>query len=100
MEIKRRKKFSDEYKQDVIRMLEEKEIPIKNLANDMGIGVDLLYSWRRKYGKDKQNNIGKEDSSAEVKKLLRRLKEVEEERDILKKAMAIFTQPTKPGIGS
>ncbi|MGZ5486823.1 MAG: transposase [Nitrososphaeraceae archaeon] len=100
MEIKRRKKFSDEYKQDVIRMLEEKEIPIKKLASDMGIGVDLLYSWRRKYGKDKQNNIGKEDSSAEVKKLLRRLKEVEEERDILKKAMAIFTQPTKPGIGS
>lgn len=100
MEIRKRRKFSDEYKQDIIRMLEEKEIPIKELAKDMGLGVELLYSWRRRYGKDNRNIISKEEDSAEVKKLIKRLREVEEERDILKKAMAIFTQPTKPGIGS
>ena len=100
MEIKRRRKFSDEYKQDVIRMLEEKEIPIKELAKDMGIGVELLYSWRRKYGKDKQDNHIKAEDSAEVKELIKRLREVEAERDILKKAMAIFTQPGKSGIVS
>ncbi len=100
MEIRKRRKFSDEYKQDIIRMLEEKEMPIKELAKDMGLGVELLYSWRRRYGKDNRNIISKEEDSAEVKKLIKRLREVEEERDILKKAMAIFTQPTKPGIGS
>ncbi|MCW8812337.1 MAG: transposase [Chlorobium sp.] len=100
MEIRKRRKFTDEYKQDVVRILEEKEMPIKELAKDMGLGVDLLYSWRRRYGKDNHNIISKEDDSAEVKKLIKRLREVEEERDILKKAMAIFTQPTKPGIGS
>ena len=40
MEIRKRRKFSDEYKQDVIRMLEEKEMPIKELAKDMGLGVE------------------------------------------------------------
>lgn len=100
MEKRRRRKFTNEYKQDVIRMLEEKEIPIKELAKDMGLGIDLLYSWRRRYGKGNYNNISKEEDTAEVKKLIKRLREVEEERDILKKAMAIFTQPTKPGIGS
>lgn len=100
MEKRRRRKFTNEYKQDVIRMLEEKEIPIKELASDMGLGIDLLYSWRRRYGKSNYNNVSKEEDTAEVKKLIKRLREVEEERDILKKAMAIFTQPTKPGIGS
>ena len=100
MEKKRRRKFTDEYKQDVIRMLEEKRIPIKQLAEDMGIGVELIYSWRKKYGKDKQSNNRKPENTAEVKKLIKRLREVEEERDILKKAMAIFTQPENPDIGS
>jgi len=100
MEKKGRRKFSDEYKQDVIRMLEEKGIPIKQLAKDMGIGVELIYSWRKKYGKDKQNTNDKPENTAEVKKLIKRLREVEEERDILKKAMAIFTQPGNPDIGS
>jgi len=100
MDIKRRKKYTAEYKRDVIRMLEEKQMPIKELARDMGIGVELLYVWRRKYGKTIQDNPEKQLGSSEVKKLLKRLREVEEERDILKKAMAIFTQHTKPDIGS
>jgi transposase len=100
MEKNRRRKFIDEYKQDVIRVLEEKQIPIKQLAKDMGVGVELIYSWRKKYGKDKQNNIGKQENTADVKKLIKRLREVEEERDILKKAMAIFTQPGNPDTGS
>jgi len=100
METKRRRKFTDEYKQDVIRMLEEKEIPTKELAKDIGISVELIYSWRKKYGKGKHNNNVKQENTAEVKKLIKRLREVEEERDILKKAMAIFTQPRNPDIGS
>jgi transposase len=100
MEIKRRKRYTIEYKQDVIRIMEEKEIPIKELARDMGIGVNLLYTWHRNYGKDKAEKPNREENSTEVKKLQRRLKEVEEERDILKKAMAIFTHPTKSGIVS
>lgn len=42
---KRRRRFTDEYNQDVIRMLEEKQIPISKLASDMDLRVDLLYSW-------------------------------------------------------
>lgn len=100
MEIKKRRRFTDEYKQDVIRIHEEKEIPIKQLAIDMGIKADLLYSWRRRYGRKSSTDKIAESSTAEIKKLTKRLREVEEERDILKKAMAIFTQPAKPGITS
>ena len=97
MEREKRRRFTDEYKQDVIRMLEEKQIPISDLARDMDLRVDLLYSWKRKYGKVNHRSVVRDESVAQLKKLQKRLKEVEEERDILKKAMAIFTQVSKPG---
>lgn len=100
MERKKRRRFTDEYKQDVIRMLEEKQIPISKLASDMDLRVDLLYSWKRKYGKPNNNVVTKDESAAQLRKLQKRLRDVEEERDILKKAMAIFTQVSKPGTDS
>jgi transposase len=91
MATKVRKKYSEEYKRDVVRMLEEKGISANSLAVDMGIGVGLLHKWKSKYGKNKGGGET-ETSEAELKRLRKRLLEVEEERDILKKAVAIFTQ--------
>lgn len=99
METKVRRKFTDEYKIDVIRMHEEKSIPIRILSKDLDIGMDVLYGWRRKFGKIKPSKTGSDINSLEVKKLTKRLREVEEERDILKKAMAIFTQVPKKDFG-
>ena len=98
METGKRVQFTTEYKNDVVKMIEEKQMRISAVAKDLGIGEGTLYKWVRKYGKNL--NTGKETvlSNAEIKQLQKRLREVEEERDILKKAMAIFTQPSKPGI--
>lgn len=101
MENKKRRNFTDEYKQDVIRMHEEQSIPIRRLSIDLEISEVLLYNWRRKFGRKQERAKNTELTNiAEIKKLTKRLREVEEERDILKKAMAIFTQPAKPGINS
>jgi transposase-like protein len=100
MEKKKRRRFTDEYKRDTIRMLEERQIPISKLARDMDLRVDLLYSWKRKYGKAKNSFLAKDESAAQLRKPQKRLRDVEEERDILKKAMAIFTQVSKPGTDS
>lgn len=75
-------------------MLEEKRISASSLAVDMGIGVGLLHKWKSKYGKNKGGGEI-ETSEAELKRLRKRLFEVEEERDILKKVVAIFTQVPK-----
>jgi len=50
MEKRNVDKFTDEYKQDVIRMLEERQMSISDSARDIDLQVDLLYSWQRKYG--------------------------------------------------
>ncbi|MHC1737129.1 MAG: hypothetical protein AB9882_03880 [Ignavibacteriaceae bacterium] len=42
MEERKRNRYSQEYKRDVVGMIEEKGIPIKVVAKDMGVRVDLL----------------------------------------------------------
>jgi transposase len=100
MEKKKRRQFRDEYKQDVIRMLEEEQMPISDLARDMDLRVDLLYSWKRKYGNLNNRSVAKDESAAQLRKLQKRLRDVEEERDILKKAVVIFTQVSMLGTNS
>lgn len=67
-------------------------------ANNLGVSVDLLYRWRR----EQRANAGlafpghgREALSPREKKireLEKKLKDVEMKRDILKKAMAIFSR--------
>jgi transposase len=54
----------------------------------MGISENVLHRWKRE-AIDSQSN-----SELEVEKLRQRLKQVEMERDILKKALSIFSRQT------
>lgn len=86
-----KKRYTEEYKINVVRMIEERNRAVSEISKDMDISVFTLYGWIKKYGSKKTNGF---DScgSKEINQLKHRLAEVEEERDILKKAMAIFTQ--------
>jgi transposase len=97
MESQKRKHYTVEYKTDVVRMIEERQSRIADVAKDMGVSIDLLYAWKRQYGKAREK-ADPGEATAEIRRLQKRLTEIEEERDILKKAMAIFTQKPKSGI--
>lgn len=100
MEERKRVRFATEYKIDVVNMIEEKQIPVNRVAKDLSIGAGTLYKWVRKYGHTPAQKNETTLNNEDIRKLQKRLRDVEEERDILKKAMAIFTQPSKPGTGS
>jgi len=100
VENRKRVQYTSEYKMDVVKMVEEKQIPIRQVSKDLSIGEGTLYKWIRKYGHPRPVEKREALSEAEIKLLQKRLRDVEEERDILKKAMAIFTQPSKQGMGS
>src|SRR5215470_13856333 len=57
-------------------------------AQALGISENVLHRWKRE-ARDSQSN-----SELEVEKLRQRLKQVEMERDILKKALSIFSRQT------
>jgi transposase len=94
--VKERRKYDREFKKEIVRLVEEGNRPVKELAEDLEIHPHLIYKWRRKF-LDEGNHAfpGKghmKPEEAELRKIKKELADVKEERDILKKALAIFSK--------
>ena len=104
MEVNHRRRFSKEFKLDVINTIKlgDKSVPV--LAEELGIDKSTLYNWVKKYDEDKEEAFPGEGklkpSDEEVRKLRKQLADVTEERDILKKAISIFSKDQKKNTGS
>ena len=99
------KRKSNSYNQDFINncleMIETSDKSIKDIAADLGIPQATLYGWNRRY----QNNVNKpskrkvtsivSEDQKKIKELQKAIKDLEMERDILKKAMGFFMPQTK-----
>jgi len=74
--------------------------PASEVAQSLGIGENLIYKWKSRDSKAQQPTaVFKGDNAASPPEdqqvlLLKRIRELEQERDILKKAVAIFSQQT------
>ena len=72
--------------------------PTNQVAEELGIRADLLSRWKREYKQKREGSFsghGKPSLSpeqAEVARLKKQLREAEIERDILKKAVSIFSK--------
>lgn len=105
------RKYDSEFKTQVPLMVENGQ-PIAQVARSLGIGENLIYAWRKQaggQGKEKKAFRVKKDSPEGAQPLLEeierlrvalRQKEValersEQEKEILKKALSIFSQPTR-----
>lgn len=93
---KPRRTFTKEFKLDVIAQSFQRE-KITELASELGIRPELIYRWRSEYKEhDEQSFPGKgipnrSKEEQEIAELKRKLADVKMERDILKKAIGIFT---------
>ncbi len=96
-----RRRYDAEFKRDAVNHLETSGKSVLKVASDLGISKDLLYRWRVEArdrgdiafpGKGRQ---GLTESEKEVYELKKQLKDAQEERDILKKAVAIFSKASK-----
>lgn len=88
-----RRKYDTEFKQQVLQMISNGR-PVREVAESLGIGENVIYRWRSR--QQTQGTAGKENNAVTIDQqaLLRRIRELETERDILKKALAIFSRQT------
>ena len=95
----KRRRFSREYKQDVVRMVTEGGHSLSDVSTDLELRPDMVQRWVRQFSADPKQafpGIGRaKERDEEVAKLRRELRRVREERDILKKAVAIFSEPRR-----
>ena len=81
------RKYSEDYKREAVRKIHEGQ-SVASLSRELGVSEGVLHSWKKK---DYEGASKFEKENLALKKKLR---EVEEERDILKKAALIFGKKT------
>jgi transposase len=93
---KKRKQYARDFKLEAVRLSEEGDRTVASVARDLGINVSMLHSWRKKFLEHEQDPFpGKghlHPKDEEIRQLRRQLTDVTEERDILKKAIAVFSK--------
>ena len=90
-----RRRFSNEFKLDAVLLTLQGDRTVKEVSEEMDISYSLLCKWRTKYKKlGEKAFVGKGNISEDrkdIKSLEKELRIVRQERDILKKALAIFS---------
>ena len=96
---KARRQYSREFKQEAVQLLETSGKSASELERELGIGKGNLWRWKRKFaanGEDAFPGHGRLTPEQERLRQLERENEIlRQERDILKKAVAIFSHPSK-----
>ena len=93
-----RRKYSKEQKLEIVKQSLEEGVTVKSVAERFDISANIIYNWRSKYFKYKDNsftghgNKTLTDDEREIVRLKNELRETQLERDILKKAVSIFSK--------
>ena len=82
-----RRKYDEEFKQQALTMIRNGQ-SVRSVAEALGISENLLHQWKR------AARANQSAAELEVEQLRKQLKQVEMERDILKKALAVFSRQT------
>ncbi len=92
-----RRRFSAEYKREVVAMLEAPGGTVSQIAADLGIGANVLGRWCRELRQEsKPAFVGHGRSRDEEMSQLRdELARVTKERDFLREAAAFFARASK-----
>ena len=97
--MNKQRRFSREFKQEAVKLVEAGDQTVAEIAKELGVSENSLYRWRQEYQQDGDQAFpGKGRLKADdeyIRRLERELKRVKQERDILKKAVAIFSKDPK-----
>ena len=89
-------KYPEEFKQEAVALSRTTDKPVVQIAQELGIRPKLLYRWRSERAKrDTEAFPGQGNRSgleAENARLSREVMRLEQEREILKKALTIFSK--------
>jgi len=84
-----RAKYDEEFKKNAVKLSYASPKTVRQIADDLGIHENLLYSWRKKYTAD-GDKTRYATMEEEMRDLKRENAELKMERDMLKKATAYF----------
>ena len=99
---KQRKVYSDAFRREAVRLADQPGREATEVARELGIHPGQIYNWRTQFNKLSKAQFTKTDGtnyataeSEEVRRLKKRIADLELERDFLKKATVYFAKADK-----
>ena len=99
MDEKKYRTYAKEFKVEALELLKRGDKSASDIERQLGITPGLLIKWRARYQIVPQEGTltqlmpsDLEEAKAEIRRLRHELSEAEEEREILKKALNIFSR--------
>lgn len=94
------KPYPQEFRDDVVRVARNREpgVELSQIAKDFGIHFTTLYSWMRKAdSEDGDRPSANAVQSAELRDAKKRIRLLEQENEVLRRAAAYLSQANLPG---
>ena len=101
-----RRGYEDSFKREAVRLVVEENRSSAEVERNLGLPQGLLYKWVRNSVSHPidpfpgKGHRSKDPRDAQIRKLQRELANALEDRDILKKAIAVFSQTPKANFDS
>ena len=97
MADRKKRSYDEEFKKQAVRLYFEQGKSYRQLGSDLGVPEATLAGWvlSGNYPRSPSGKVVDTETLAELKMLRSELADMREERDILKKALAIFSQKKK-----
>lgn len=83
-------KYSKDFKQTVVELYQT-GTPVRELSSEYGVSDVTIYKWIKAYTPT-ENAEGESVTPDEISDMQKEIQQLKQERDILKKAMAIFAK--------
>ena len=90
----KKKRFDRDFKMSAVKMVTEDGHKAAEVARSLGIDASRLYLWKKQFSNSGDKAFVGKGHLGEMAALRRKLREVEMENSILKKAVGIFSKET------
>lgn len=91
--------YTKEFKIKAVELLDQSNKSVRQVAKELGVAENNLYNWRKQLHKKQEkafpNQPQFDEKELELRRLRSRVAELEEEREILKKAAAFFAKESQ-----
>jgi len=102
MARRKTKSYPESFRREAVKLADQSDRTAADVARELGIHAGQIYNWRTQFNKLSKGqfvvadgtNYSK-DEKAEIRKLKKKVAELEQERDFLKKATAYFAKTDK-----
>lgn len=91
------KPFPEEFRRDVVAVARKREAPLFQIAKDFGVSEATLHNWLKRADIEDGNRPGMtKDESAELREAKKRIRLLEQEAEVMRRAVAYLSRDVNP----